>query len=153
MINQLDYNLAEAAELYALSGIASADAFIACWKCKYQVNLLRPKTYIRENMDPNWSSFIGTPPFPEYTSGHSVCSGAVSEVMTQYIGNQSFTDDVNTPINGIAPRTLSSFYEAADEAAMSRLYGGIHFREAIENGISQGRCLGQTLMNSIKLDK
>lgn len=152
MVDDLNYDLAEAAEVYALVGMAATDAFISCWEAKYRVNLLRPVTYIKENINPNFVSFISTPAFPEYTSGHSVCSGAMSEVLTQYVGTKTFTDETNIDL-GFAPRTFSSFYEAADEAAISRLYGGIHFREAIDNGVAQGRLVGQIVMGRIKLKK
>ncbi|MBX7243174.1 MAG: vanadium-dependent haloperoxidase [Bacteroidia bacterium] len=152
MIRNQGMDLSEAAELYVLVGVSGADAFISCWSCKYTVNLLRPVTYIRENIDPAWNPLLATPPFPEYTSGHSVCSGAMSEALTQVLGDASFTDSSNIFL-GIQPRTFSSFYEAADEAAISRLYGGIHFREAIENGVSEGRCVGQTVLGKLQLRK
>ena len=152
MIENRDMNLADAAELYVLVGVSGADAFISCWNCKYTVNLLRPVTYIRENIDPAWNTVLPTPPFPEYTSGHSVCSGAMSEALTYVLGNQSFTDSSNIFL-GIQPRTFASFYDAADEAAISRLYGGIHYREAIENGVNEGRCVGQNVLSKLKLRK
>lgn len=147
-----DSDLGDAAEVYVLAGVSAADAFISCWNCKYNVNLLRPITYIRENIDPLWSPMLSTPPFPEYTSGHSVSSGAISEALTQVWGNRTFTDSSNIFL-GIQPRTFSSFYEAADEAAISRLYGGIHYREAIENGLNEGKCVAQNVMSKLKLRK
>lgn len=135
-----------AADAYARVGIAVADAFIACWKAKFTYNLLRPITYIQANLDPNWVSPITTPPFPEYTSGHSVQSGAWAEVMTGLFGDRyGFTDSTNTFL-GYSARSFQSFYDAANEAAISRLYGGIHFRSAIDLGVLQGRCVGRQVL-------
>ncbi|MGE3728837.1 MAG: vanadium-dependent haloperoxidase [Candidatus Sericytochromatia bacterium] len=141
----------ETAKGYALTGIALADAFIGCWDLKYQVNLLRPETYIQEFMGQSfWKPLVKTPPFPEYPSGHSVSSAAVAEVLTALWGEQSFVDTSNQD-QGYAPRSYSNFKVAAEEAAISRLYGGIHFPAAIEAGLKQGRCVGQKLMQRIKL--
>jgi hypothetical protein len=135
-------SLATAAETYAKVGIAVCDAFVACWHQKYVYNLLRPVTYIQRLFDPGWLPLLVTPPFPEYPSGHSVQSGAAFEVLTDLFGpSYAFTD--NTHDNrGLVPRSFGSFLLAAQEAAVSRLYGGIHFRAAIENGLAQGRCIG-----------
>jgi len=136
-----DASLALAAETYAKVGMAVADAFIGCWWSKFEYDLIRPISCIRDEIDPAWLSPIGTPPFPEYTSGHSTQGGAASEVLTDLFGDDyAFTDhthDATSP-----SRSFDSFYEAADEAAISRLYGGIHFRTAIELGVEQGRCIG-----------
>lgn len=151
IIHLKNYKLDKAAELYALVGITTADAFISCWDAKYKYNLLRPETYIKAYMNPGWTTGQGsdiTPPFPEYPSGHSVCSGAASKVLTDALGTFSFKDSINV-ILGYAPRSFTSFFAAADEAALSRLYGGIHFREAIENGIQQGRNVGQKVTNRL----
>lgn len=145
-------NLADAAEVYLRLGVACNDAFIACWKAKYTHNLMRPVTFIRQEFDAGWNPLIGTPPFPEYTSGHSSVSGAASEVLTQLFGsNFSFVDNTNV-WNSMAPRSFNSFYEAADEAAVSRLYGGIHFRNANENGKTCGKQVGKNVM-SVNLNR
>lgn len=138
-------NLALASKVYALTGIALNDAFISCWYSKYQHNLLRPVSYIRAVIgDASWSSYIATPPFPEYTSGHSTCSGAASAVLAALFGGgYAFTDESHvssTP--SFAPRSFGSFSDAAEEAALSRLYGGIHFRAANERGLEAGRKIG-----------
>lgn len=150
-INQFNLKLDESAKLYALVGAAIRDAFISCWESKYRVNLLRPKTYIRDYLGvPNWSPIVVTPPFPEYTSGHSVVSGAVSEVLTWRFGdNVAFTDDTHDDQPGYRNRNFTSFYHAADEAAWSRMYGGIHFNSGNVNGIEQGRQVGQEILNTI----
>lgn len=149
---QKNLNLAQAAEMYALVGIALGDAFISCWESKYRINLLRPKTYIQEFIagQSNWEPTWQTPPFPEYTSGHSVCSGAAATVLTHLFGDISFIDNTNTSL-GINQRTFISFNSAAQEAAISRLYGGIHYREAIELGLQQGALVAQACINNIQL--
>lgn len=142
-----------AAVAYAKVGIAVSDAFVACWHTKYEYNLLRPITYIRQVIDPKWTTpDVVTPPFPEYTSGHSVQSAATAEVLTALFGDHyKFTDHTHTE-KGLAPRTFASFWAAAQEAAISRLYGGIHYRAAIENGLEQGKCIGEQV-NALKFQK
>jgi hypothetical protein len=121
--------------------MAVADAFIACWGSKYRYNLVRPVTCIRAVIDPTWLPLLATPPFPEYTSGHSVQSAAAARVMTDLFGEVPFTDHTHDE-RGLAPRAFDSFVQAAEEAAVSRLYGGIHFQPAIERGLEQGTCVG-----------
>ena len=146
-------SLAAAAEAYARVGIAVHDAFIQCWNEKYQYNLQRPVTFIRNHIDANWLSFIVTPAFPTYTSGHSTQSGAAAFVMTDQFGIRTFTDtthidhDLTPPMD---PRTFNSINEAAAEAALSRLYGGIHFRFDNINGLSSGQCIGQTIVENVQ---
>jgi hypothetical protein len=145
VLRREDASLARAAETYVKVGCAVADAFIACWHQKYAYNLLRPVTYLRRLVDAGWSSRLATPPFPEYPSGHSVQSGAAFQVLTDLFGDAyAFTDHTHDA-RGLAPRSFGSFSEAADEAAISRLYGGIHFRAAIENGVEQGKCIGRAV--------
>jgi PAP2 superfamily len=135
--------LAVAAETYARLGAGVSDAFVACWFQKYRYNLLRPVTYSRAQFDPDWLPLLVTPPFPEYPSGHSVQSGAAFQVLTDLFGRRySFVDRTHDE-RGLAPRRFDSFLEAAEEAADSRLYGGIHFRAAIDNGLAQGRRIGR----------
>jgi len=136
------FTLDVAAEAYARVGIAVADAFVSCWNTKYRYNLLRPVTYIQREIDPAWSPLLVTPPFPEYTSGHSVQSAASAQVLTDLFGTVAFTDHTYDD-RGLAPRSFGSFFEAADEAAISRLYGGIHFSTAIALGLEQGRRVGR----------
>ena len=136
-----DTTLMAAAETYARVGIAVCDAFIACWSTKFRYNLLRPVTYIQRLIDPGWLPLLTTPPFPEYTSGHSVQSGAAFAVLADLWGDDYSFDDHTHDNRGLAPRHFDSFTQAANEAAISRLYGGIHFRPAIELGVEQGRCV------------
>jgi hypothetical protein len=144
-------NLETAAEVYGLTGIAMADAFISCWDSKYIVNLVRPKTYIQENFgDPGWEPYVETPPFPEYTSGHSNVSASAATVLTSLLGVKSFIDSTHTII-GLEPRSFESFDAAAKEAAFSRMYGGIHYEIAISLGLDQGKCVGQMVLDRVKL--
>ncbi len=124
-------------------GVAAADAFIGCWNTKYKYDLLRPVTYIRRTIDPKWESTLTTPPFPEYPSGHSTVSGAEAAVLTQIFGDNFAFEDATHERDGLAARNFSSFEAATSEAAVSRLYGGIHFRAAIERGLDQGRCIAK----------
>lgn len=136
---------------YAKLGIAVADAFITCWHTKYVYHLVRPISYIQSEIDPTWNADtitdpVLTPPFPEYTSGHSVQSGAAATVLTAVFGeNYKFTDRTHDDL-GMAAPTFTSFAAAAQEAAISRLYGGIHYRSAIEQGLAQGQCVGEHVL-------
>ena len=129
-------------DLLARLGVATADAFISCWNTKYRYDLVRPVTYIRANFNPKWTPLLITPPFPEYPSGHSTQSGAAAEVLTKAFGEDFAYEDASHIADGLPPRQFASFWAAAKEAAISRLYGGIHFRSAIERGLDQGRCVG-----------
>jgi len=136
-----DLPLAENVDLLARMGIAMSDAFVGCWHAKYAFNLVRPITYIKKVIDPKWEPILNTPPFPEYPSGHSTVSGAMDAVMTAFFGeNYAFEDKTGSP-DGRNPRHYTSFHEAAEEAGISRLYGGIHFRSAIRDGLVQGHCI------------
>jgi membrane-associated phospholipid phosphatase len=130
------------AQILARLGIAVADAFIGCWDAKYQYDLLRPITYIRRLIDPKFEPLLNTPPFPEYPSGHSVQSGAAAQVLTAEFGENYAFEDATHAKDGLPPRKFTSFKAAAAEAAISRLYGGIHFRAAIDRGLEQGACIG-----------
>jgi hypothetical protein len=143
-LQDVNATLGVAAEAYARVGMAIADAFISCWRVKYATNLLRPVTYLRELIEPRWEPPVVTPPFPEHPSGHSVQSGAAAAVLTDMFGQHAFVDHTHDRL-GLAPRSFTSFDAAAAEAAISRLYGGIHFRPAIELGLEQGECIGRSV--------
>jgi membrane-associated phospholipid phosphatase len=133
-------------------GLAVADAFIGSWHTKYTYNLLRPETYITRRIDPEWLPLLVTPGFPSYTSGHATQSGAAATVLTDLFGMTPFTDTLHQdhhlePL--LEPRRFGSFDEAAAEAAMSRLYAGIHYRFDNDNGLAQGRCIGQVIVDRI----
>ena len=134
----------------SIEAIGLYDAFIVCWNEKYSTDRVRPETVINKFIDIKWQPLLQTPPFPEYTSGHSVISSASGELLSFLIGeNVSFIDDSEI-IFELPPRKFSSFKAAAVEASISRLYGGIHFRDAIENGQEQGKHVGMHIIQQLK---
>ena len=146
VLAERDASLAVAAEAYAKVGMAVSDGFVACWQTKYVHNLLRPVTYIRANIQADWlPPQLDTPPFPEYTSGHSVQSAAAARVLTALFGASYDFIDHTHDARGLPARLYSSFDAAAREAADSRLYGGIHYRSAVERGLEQGACIGDRI--------
>ncbi|MGA9269221.1 MAG: vanadium-dependent haloperoxidase [Lutimonas sp.] len=146
-----DYDFDDTVYAYTKTSIAIADAFISCWDEKYRSNLIRPETLINEYIDDSWKPVLQTPPFPEYVSGHSVASGAAAVALTDIFGdNFSFDDDTELPY-GLPVRSFSSFNDASAEAAISRIYGGIHYRVAIEIGLDQGRDLGKFVVDNVDM--
>ena len=142
-------SFSESVKHSTIVAITLFDGFISCWDEKYRSNLIRPETVINEHIDRDWIPLLQTPPFPEYTSGHSVISTAAAEVLTAMLGdNFLFTDDVEVKY-GLPQRTFNSFREAAAEAAISRLYGGIHYMPAITEGVKQGRKVGAYVIEKI----
>lgn len=144
-------DIIETAAAYAITSIAIFDAFISCWDEKYRSNVVRPETYINSYIDEGWHPLLQTPPFPEYTSGHSIVSTVSATVLTPIFGaNCAFNDDTERPF-GLPEKHFVSFQQAAQEAAVSRLYGGIHYRAAIEAGQVSGRQIGEWVIKKIKL--
>ena len=134
-LEQTNANLYTAAEAYAKAGIAERDGAIVCFRSKYAYFLLRPVTYIRHLINPTWSSFIPTPPHPEYPAAHAAVTGSVMEAVTKVLGdNVTFTDHTYD-FRGWAPRTFTSLIKAGEEAGISRLYGGIHYLPSINAGL------------------
>lgn len=128
---------------HALTAMVMADAFIVCWQEKYRSNRIRPITAINRHLDAHWEPVLQTPPFPEYVSGHSAVSAAGAEMLSRLLGeNLGFTDHTEV-LYGMKPRHFKSFRAAADEASISRLYGGIHFRDALDNGQLQGKAVAE----------
>ena len=150
LVDQTEDTPAGAWAAYSQTAVALADAFIVSWADKYRTNVIRPETAIRRQLDASWQPLLQTPPFPEYTSGHSVISTAAAEVLTAIYGEVAFVDDVEVPY-GLPERAFDSFRAAAAEAAISRLYGGIHYRPAIENGVAQGRAVGEAVVARFEL--
>jgi hypothetical protein len=140
MIGQRGLTAPEAARVFVGTATAVADAFIAGWGYKFQYNLIRPRTYIRRVVDPSWEPRIPTPPFPEHPAGHSSQSAAAAGVIVGLIGDGPFDDSTSISI-GHQVRRFQSFHEAADEAMVSRLYGGIHFPSGNSAGRELGRCI------------
>jgi len=148
---QTNKNFDETVYAYTRTSLAIADGFISCWDEKYRSNLVRPETLINKYIDSDWKPILQTPPFPEYPSGHSVVSGAAATVLTDIFGD-NFKFEDNTEVRfGLPVRSFNSFNEAANEAAMSRMYGGIHYRAAIEKGVIQGRNIGKYLVGKLKM--
>jgi hypothetical protein len=111
---------------------------------------MRPETYINRLISPQWKSYIETPPFPEYTSGHSVVSSASSTILSGLIKQPyAFTDSSEMYLN-MPPRRFKSFREASNEASISRFYGGIHFMPSLTNGIIQGNAVGNFILSRFK---
>ena len=133
--------------------IALFDAFISCWDEKCNTLVVRPETLINKYYDKDWLPVLQTPPFPEYKSGHAVISAAFAEVLSKRYGKSiSFLDTTELPY-GLPARYFESFQQAADEAAISRLYGGIHYRMAIDEGVIQGSEIGKFINQKIVTQK
>ncbi|MHA4845205.1 vanadium-dependent haloperoxidase [Flavitalea antarctica] len=145
-------DLSTAAEAYAKAGIAERDAAIVCFRSKYQYNLLRPVTFIQKLIDPSWTPFINTPPHPEYPAAHALITGAVMQAASRVLGEDLAFTDHSYDFRGFPPRSYSSLFAAAEEAGISRLYGGIHYRPSIITGLSVAKELGNVIGN-IKLHK
>jgi membrane-associated phospholipid phosphatase len=137
------------AEVLSKVAIALADAFISCWDAKYAYKTVRPETYINRYIDKRWKPFIQTPPFPEYPSGHSTISASATTVLTKIFGdNYAFTDSAEVPF-GRPARRFSSFAEAAREASISRLYGGIHFLKSLNESAAAGQRIGAHVIQKL----
>ncbi|MFM2135357.1 MAG: hypothetical protein RL021_757 [Bacteroidota bacterium] len=150
VLEQTNSDLMRSAESYLLVSTAIFDGFISCWDEKYRSEYIRPVTAINRLVDERWKPFIQTPPFPEYTSGHSVISGSASEVLTSLFGdNFRFTDTLEV-LNELPKQTFSSFRKAAAQASNSRYYGGIHFKPTLDISLDQGRRLGKYVTTKIR---
>lgn len=139
----------KSAKAYAIAAIAMFDSFISCWDEKYRSSVVRPVTVINEQIDHNWSPLLQTPPFPEYPSGHSTITRAAATVLTNIFGdNFAFLDTSNVRYIGLQ-RHFNSFIEAANEASISRLYGGIHYRRSVDLGALEGREVGMCVLKKL----
>lgn len=138
---------------YALTSVAKFDAFIQCWDEKYRSNYARPETVINKYVDPEWRPFLQTPPFPEYTCGHSTTSAAAAEALTKVFGdNFSYTDTTELEF-GIPSRSFTSFRQAAEENNRARFYGGIHFHPSCIESTKQGRRVGELVVGKLIMKK
>ena len=143
-------DLAKAAETFARTGISISDAFVLCWRCKFTYNNMRPYTYVRLAIDPNWMPFWPAPPFPGFPSGHATQSSSTATVLTALYGeNFAFVDDshvgrIKDPVRNVEfkARSFTSFAQSAQESADSRFYGNIHTRQDNETGLSEGKKIG-----------
>jgi hypothetical protein len=150
---QVHADFVQSAEAYTRVSIALIDSFISCWDEKYRSKLIRPETYINQYIDEDWVPALQTPPFPEYTSGHSVISAASATTLTSLFGdNFAFTDSTEVEF-GLTARSFKSFYDASTEAAISRMYGGIHYRPACDVGVKEGKDIGTYILNKIRTRK
>lgn len=152
LLQESDATLEKTAVGLAMMSVAENDAFISCWKTKYDYVLIRPVSYIQNHIDPNFETVIGTPPFPAYTSGHSAEIGAGIKVLIHLFSDESgdytFTD-LSQIQYGFEARTFDNFYEMAEECALSRYYGGIHFEMDNTRGLDLGYAVGDAVVNNI----
>ncbi|HLG40569.1 MAG TPA: vanadium-dependent haloperoxidase [Chitinophagaceae bacterium] len=154
IIKNKNLKLDEAAIAYAKTGIALTDAIIGCWKVKYQYNVDRPIKYIREVMNyPAWNAVFGTPPHPDFPSGHSAAGGAVEVIFSNLFGaNYSFTNHTYDYL-GMAPRTYSSFANMVEEIGKSRVYAGIHYTYSCDQARQEGKKIAQNIESKLKFKK
>ncbi|WP_243745496.1 vanadium-dependent haloperoxidase [Segetibacter sp. 3557_3] len=138
---------------YAKTSIALFEAFIQCWDAKYCYNTARPETIINKYIDPSWQPFLQTPPFPEYTCGHSTCSSAAAEALTSVYGDNFAYTDTSELEFGIKSRSFSSFRQAADENNWARFYGGIHFHPTCVVSSDYGKRVGALVVEKLRMKK
>jgi hypothetical protein len=150
---KVNANFSTTVAAYTQTAIALFDGFISCWDEKFRSNYVRPETIINKYISDTWRPYIQTPPFPSYTSGHATISAAAAEVMTHYFGENISFVDTSLLEFGIKSRTITSFRNAAKEAAMSRLYGGIHYRFDNDAGNVAGTSLGKFITARLVLNK
>lgn len=146
--NKADFG--KSVEAYAKVTTAVFDAIISCWHTKYTHELIRPVTYINRYIDPHWEPLIQTPPFPEYTSGHSNISGASSYVLNELFANTKFVDDTEVEF-GLPKKEFENVIKAGEEASISRFYGGIHYKFGVDNGFEQGKNIGKFVQKVFSL--
>jgi hypothetical protein len=143
------FDLMQINEAYTLGALSLFDAFVSCWDEKYRSVRIRPETVINNNWDPNWRPFLETPAFPEYVSGHSTISAACGTVLTKLIGdNVAFTDTTEKKY-GHGIKSFKSFKDAYWDASISRVYGGIHYRDGVEEGTHLGEKIGANVLNRV----
>lgn len=142
-------DMMETLEAYTRVSLALADGFISCWDEKFRSDNIRPETAINTLIDEKWVPLLQTPPFPEYPSGHSVISNAAAVVLTDLYGTSVSYVDSTEVAYGLPARSFTSFTQAAEEAAISRLYGGIHFMPAIVNGAEEGKQVGEFIVSKL----
>lgn len=143
-------NNEQAAIIYTRVCVAAYDAFINCWNVKYKLNTIRPETYIQRVIDPNFKPWIETPPFPEYMSGHSTVSAAVASILGFSFPKIGKFTDSSQIVLGMKPRSFTSFRQAANEASISRFYGGIHILTALKEGERMGKAIGDETWRKMK---
>jgi len=146
-------DIMKSSQAYTLTALSLFEGFITCWDEKFRSELIRPETVINSYIDPEWLPVLQTPPFPEYTSGHSVISAAAATALTHVFGdNFAYSDSVEVEF-GMPVRDFKSFMQASQEAAVSRMYGGIHYRPACYVGMDQGKDVGAFILANVKMKK
>jgi hypothetical protein len=148
---QTGASLTKTAQTYALTAVALFDGFISCWEEKFRSQTVRPVTLINQHIDRRWEPYLQTPPFPEYTSGHSVISASAATVLTHLYGDSLAFRDTTELEYGMGERSFTSFYQASDEAGVSRVYGGIHYRTTCVRGAEQGRKVGKWIVDRVRV--
>ena len=149
IIKQEKADPVKAAQTFALTSIALYDGFISCWDEKYRSSYVRPVTVIKDLIDKDWMPFLQTPPFPEYTSGHSTITASAATVLTKlYRDNLSFEDSSDYKYIGLK-RKFTSLSAAAEECSISRVYGGIHYVISVNTGAAMGKQVGGLVVKKI----
>lgn len=156
VIQEQNVSLSMAALVYSKVGIALSDTFISGWEAKYTYTRMRPLTYIQQVIDPNWNAPeltdpVRTPPTPAYISEHAATASAVMTILSDLFGKKYKLSDRSHMDRGFAPRNYASFMAAAEEAALARFYGGVHYHSDIDEGVRQGSCIGQKVNQLIYL--
>jgi hypothetical protein len=146
-------NFRKTVAAYTLTSIAMFDAFIQCWDEKFRSNMARPETVINKYIDQDWKPYLQTPPFPEYTCGHSTVSSASAEALTKMFGDNFNYTDTSELEFGIPNRSFTSFRQAAEENNMARFYGGIHFHPSCLVSTESGKKVGSFIVGKLKLEK
>lgn len=150
-LNKDDFN--STVSVYTQTSIALFDSFISCWYLKFKYNYIRPETVINQHIASDWRPYLETPPFPEYTAGHATISSAAEKILTDIIGdNKAFTDTTQVEF-GLKSRSFNSFKDAALEAGISRVYGGIHYKVSCDEGYKNGQEVGQIVLDRLKFKK
>jgi hypothetical protein len=156
IIKKANANIIKAAETYARVGMSLADAFICCWKTKVAYFNERPSSYVRKNIDANWTQYWPEPPFPAFPSGHSTQGAAMATVLTDLYGdNFSFTDNTHMGLflppytTALTTRTFTNIWASAEECAYSRFLGGIHTQQDNDTGIAEGTKIGANINNLV----
>ena len=142
-------NEVKTARTYALTAIGLHEAFISCFDTKYKYEFVRPITFINSTIDKNWDAFLQTPPFPEYTSGHSTITASVATILTKIYGDNIPFQDTSDMRYINMQRHFNSFLQAADECSISRMYGGIHYRLSVNRGAECGRKIGAFVVEKL----
>ena len=146
-------DFAKTVAAYTLTSICMFDAFIHCWDEKFRSNMVRPETVINQYIDPEWRPFLQTPPFPEYTCGHSTVSSAAASALTKMYGEKFNYTDTSELEFGIPSRSFTSFREASNENNLARFYGGIHFHPSCLVSTDYGKKVGDFVVGKLVLDK